>query len=215
MEIENSGLTAEIGGSDFMNYAEILAYWYLRLNGFIPLNNLVVHRDEHGFIKHSADIDLIAIRFPYVFEEVGGRPDDWDYEGLFNYINGNSIHLTNICIVEVKSGKCSHDDIENSFSEERLLYAINRVGILTQKQNSDIVSKQLQSHKYFTFYDDIIFYKLAITKNEVPGIWINLTLDKIQAFIYNRMQKYKGDKEPSRMFFPEPLIQYIAWTSMP
>ncbi len=26
-----------------MNYAETLAYWYLRLNGFFPLKNFVLH----------------------------------------------------------------------------------------------------------------------------------------------------------------------------
>ena len=29
-----------------MNFAEELVYWYLRLNGFFPITNFVLHRDE-------------------------------------------------------------------------------------------------------------------------------------------------------------------------
>lgn len=83
-----------------MNYAETLAYWYLRLNGFFPLKNFVLHssrREERlgregaeqneGYIP-GADCDLIAVRFPHVYEEIGGQPrqeeaiedneGDWD-----------------------------------------------------------------------------------------------------------------------------------------
>jgi hypothetical protein len=192
-----------------MNYAEIMAYWYLRLNGFIPLNNLVVHRRVDGAIKHNADIDLIAIRFPFVYEEVGGEQEDWDIEGLFNRINDNAIELTNLCIVEVKSGQCSLSDIKKSFSKERLLYAVDRVGIFPHKQNIDI-SKQLVKNMSICL-DDYIIYKIAITGNNMPGTWVNMTLDQIHTFILKRMRRYKEDKGPSRMFFPEPLIQFIAW----
>jgi len=43
--------------------AERLAYWFLRLNGFLTTTNFVVHRDEgHG--QHT-DVDVLAIRFPH------------------------------------------------------------------------------------------------------------------------------------------------------
>jgi len=59
-----------------MNYGETLAYWYLRLNGFFPLKNFVMHMPEER-TQHS-DCDLLAVRFPLVSEDVGGGPDDWD-----------------------------------------------------------------------------------------------------------------------------------------
>lgn len=67
-----------------MNFGETLAYWYLRLNGFFPLSNFVLHRDEET-IEHSADADLLAVRFPFVYEAVGGQPDDWDNDRFMRW----------------------------------------------------------------------------------------------------------------------------------
>ncbi len=61
-----------------MNYAETLAYWYLRLNGFFPLNRFVLHPPGGGPRAHAADHDLLAVRPPGVYEDVGGQPNDWD-----------------------------------------------------------------------------------------------------------------------------------------
>ncbi len=62
-----------------MNYSETLAYWYLRLNGFIPLRNFVLHPLRGAENKQAADSDLLAVRFPHVYEETGGQPNDWDH----------------------------------------------------------------------------------------------------------------------------------------
>jgi hypothetical protein len=40
------------------NYGEAWAYWYLRLNDFLPLGNFVVHKDS--VVKHRADVDHCA-----------------------------------------------------------------------------------------------------------------------------------------------------------
>ena len=55
-----------------MNYGETLAYWYLRLNGFIPMRNFVLHPSVNATDKNSADSDLLAVRFLHVYEEIGG-----------------------------------------------------------------------------------------------------------------------------------------------
>jgi hypothetical protein len=60
-----------------VNYGEALTYWYLRLIGFFPMTNFVLHRlrESHG---QNADADLLAIRLPHVYEKIGGEHDDWD-----------------------------------------------------------------------------------------------------------------------------------------
>jgi hypothetical protein len=70
-----------------MNYGETFAYWYLRLNGFFPLRNFVLHRlSQPNGRRENADVDLLAIRFPFVHERYGdinneGQwDDDWDRE---------------------------------------------------------------------------------------------------------------------------------------
>ena len=58
------------------NHAEEYTLWYLRLNGFFPLSNFVVHKSN--LVEVSSECDLLAIRPPHVFEEIGGTVDDWD-----------------------------------------------------------------------------------------------------------------------------------------
>lgn len=65
-----------------VNFAEEIAYWYLRLNGFLLLQNFVLHRMGRGPQRGTADSDLLAIRFPYVYEEIGGQDHDWDQKNL-------------------------------------------------------------------------------------------------------------------------------------
>src|SRR2546421_2682459 len=48
--------------------SEQLAYWYLRLNGFLSIPNFVVHPDEGR--RQRTDVDLLAVRFPYRSENL-------------------------------------------------------------------------------------------------------------------------------------------------
>ena len=43
--------------------AERLAYWYLRLNGFLTIENFILHPRTTG--KQKTDIDLVGVRFPH------------------------------------------------------------------------------------------------------------------------------------------------------
>lgn len=43
--------------------AESLAYWYLRLNGFLTLPNVIIHPDRGVGIK--TDVDALGARFPH------------------------------------------------------------------------------------------------------------------------------------------------------
>jgi hypothetical protein len=71
-----------------MNFGETLAYWYLRLNGFFPLKDFVLHRPhnpddtEDYLIERTSDADLLAVRFPHVIENIGGQYEDWDHQNF-------------------------------------------------------------------------------------------------------------------------------------
>lgn len=103
------------------NYGEELAYWYLRLNGFFLLENFVIHRTEE--IKYSSDIDLLAVRLSFVYEEVGGQLDDWD-EKLLNNLDASKI-IGILC--EVKTGKYKEKKL---FKRQYIEYALNRFGVI-------------------------------------------------------------------------------------
>ena len=131
-----------------LNYAEELAYWYLRLNGFFLVENFVIHRfektedEEH---KHASDADLLAVRFPFVKEIIGERPVVC-HDELFQKFRGDKILGL---IVEVKSSE-KPSEIKIFDNAYRMKYALNRLGILTDRQiraltsNNDWTKKHLK-----------------------------------------------------------------------
>jgi hypothetical protein len=85
-------------GVKAMNYGEELGYWYLRLNGFFPLSNVVLHGGET--LRYTSDCDLLAVRPPHVYEVVGGQMEDWDPK-LYELFEGG---WTLGVVCEVKTG---------------------------------------------------------------------------------------------------------------
>ena len=53
---------------------EKVAYWYFRLNGFLQIENFVVHPERRG--AQRTDADLLAVRFPYRAERLFDDPHD-------------------------------------------------------------------------------------------------------------------------------------------
>lgn len=53
---------------------ERVAYWYFRLNGFLQIENFVVHPPGRG--GQRTDADLLAVRFPFRAERLFDNPND-------------------------------------------------------------------------------------------------------------------------------------------
>lgn len=198
-------------GAAMTNYGEVLTYWYLRLNGFFPITNFVLH-DVHQRKnrKYSGDCDLLAVRFPHVSEKIRGQNLGWDPD-LFEDL-GSSFDRPVGLIVEVKTGQFTQEDLRKSFSEYTLTYAIRRIGLVEEDQVPNLVAELMNCAKLIK--DDFILAKLAVfgrspsDDNENPFIIKNIhELDK---FIRGRIKEYENTKRADRLFFSDPLIQYLA-----
>lgn len=126
-----------------MNFGETLGYWYLRLNGFIPMANFVLHEFDVPQ-KHNADTDLLAVRLPHVFEEVGGQKGDWDTERFDAWELDHERHIVFV-VCEVKTGRFTADSINSSFSEQRILYALRRFGAMPEEGCATICRRLMNS----------------------------------------------------------------------
>jgi hypothetical protein len=187
------------------NFAEEMAYWYFRLNGFFVLENFVLHRQDLDSNQH-ADMDLLAIRHKYTYEEIGGKKDDRDPK-LFKHFDEDK-HIGIIC--EVKSGRnLSRDDIKFD-RPDRINYAIRRLGIfapLNAKQKARELAKEPVIEGNFHQVG-----KVLITNNDITfPDYICITLEHIQTFLYEHMKKYIDPKSGGKNFFPSELLQYIIW----
>ena len=80
-----------------MTTPERLAYWYLRLNGFLQLEDFVIHPDRGA--EQCIDADLLGIRLKYRFELLEEPMED-------DPPVADCQSLCNVIIGEVKRGRC-------------------------------------------------------------------------------------------------------------
>jgi hypothetical protein len=182
-----------------MNYGEEIGYWYLRLNGFFPISNFVIHRSAG--VRDPSDCDLLAIRLPFVYEEIGGKPEDWDNE-LLERLDIN--HIVGL-ICEVKTGDYGLEDI---FRPEYVQYSIGQLGMIPMEIIPGFSERFIES----AYLDTDMNYricKLLIAKHQKasPSFFYK-SLDSANDFIDKRIQKYSEDKFADRMYFGSELMQY-------
>ncbi len=190
------------------NNGEELAYWYLRLNGFFPIANFVVHRTRS--VRYSGDVDLIGIRLPHVYEDVGGKPQDWD-AALFSLFK-RRLPLGVIC--EVKTG---HFDTNTVFRDEFLSYSVGRLGFTA---HYDEVVRDVSNRALTVLPRRFQIAKLLFT-NTSPAIEISeersfyhVPLSHVRKFIRTRIARYPREKFGDRMFFGSALVQELIDTTV-
>ncbi|RAV19474.1 hypothetical protein [Paenibacillus contaminans] len=182
------------------NYGEELAYWYLRLNGFFTINNFVLHHNREG---RTSDADILAVRFPYVYEEVGGRDEDWDNQLVGRFNKDKIVGL----ICEVKTGL--DFDETKLFKEVNLSKALGRFGFT---ERLDRQADELSIKPSLTIDNYEIYKVLISTDPQSPRTdCLHIKLVDVQRFIKERMKKYVYRKLSDRMFFQSELLQYMIW----
>jgi len=193
------------------NYGEVLTYWYLRLNGFFPITNFVLHDVHQGENrKYSGDCDILAVRFPFVSEKIRGKYLDWDQD-FFRDLGLTSDRAIGL-IVQVKTGQFDQMDLLKSFSKETLAYAIKRIGLVAESEVPSLVAELNDCAKLSK--DDFLLAKLVVIGrplndgNERP--YIIKDIHEIDEFIRDRIKEHESTKRADRMFFSDPLMQYLA-----
>lgn len=186
-----------------MNYGEILAYWYLRFNGFIPMRDFVMHGVTNR--RRSSDVDLLAVRFPYTREVIGGQPTDLDeWFRSVSDVDRSCIAV----IAEVKTGPSwNRRDVEEAFSRERLEYALKRLGMFAA------VDDALRALAGGKVHQEGCWTVLKIGFLDRPAdskLYHARLLSDVDQFVTDRLARCDR-KYADRLFFQDPLIGYIAW----
>ena len=184
-----------------MNYGEEIGYWYLRFNGFFPITNFVMHRSSET--AYPSDCDLLAVRLPFVYEEIGGNPDDWDNDLVQQF--GFS-HVVGV-ICEVKTGSYALKDI---FRPEYIKYSIGRLGFVPRGEIA-MLSEKLHRNSFLETDEGHRICKLLIANppGDSSSNFFVRSLNFAEDFISNRFRKYPTEKYADRMYFRSELLQYI------
>jgi len=181
------------------NFGEELVYWYLRLNGFFLINNFVLHHNNEG---RTSDSDLLAVRLPHVYEETGGRQEDWDPLLLSHFDSGKIMGI----ICEVKSGL--RFDTNKIFQDFNVKKSVQRIGF-----TSNELDYQEIYHNSMVSFGDYQIAKLLVTRkiHNPKNDCLHIKMVHIRNFLRKRMHKYMDRKLGDRMFFSSSLLQYLIW----
>jgi hypothetical protein len=118
---------------------ERLAYWYLRLNGFLAIENFIVH-DEGGGPQRT-DVDLIALRFPNrreAFRDYGERVEWMTDDSRFA-----DKKIPFAAFVEVTSGRCKLNGPWTNHTKANMPRAIMALGAFSTRKEVDLASKEV------------------------------------------------------------------------
>jgi hypothetical protein len=178
-----------------MNYGETLAYWYLRLNGFFPLTNFVLHKSDG--VKYTSDCDILAVRPPLVYEEVGGKHEDWDKWLLEHIETGKTLGV----ICEVKTG---YYELERLFQPEYVRYSAKRLGMTNKDED---ITRIVNGEAVEDIEENYRIIKLFISNRKAEGKFKNYSLEEVIQFLLDRIGKYPVEKYRDRMFFGSILFQ--------
>jgi hypothetical protein len=169
--------------------SEKLAYWYLRLNGFLTTTNFIVHPDTGR--EQRTDVDILGCRFPYRNELLNNPMID---EELFTENNGK------ICIViaEVKRRTCNLNGPWTNPELENMQRVIHAIGAFPDDEINIVANQLYESGRYENESTIITLLCFGMYRNEeldpnyteVPQlIWEN-----VLRFIYNRFHEYRNQK---------------------
>lgn len=169
--------------------AEQLAYWYLRLNGFLTIRNFIVHPDTGS--EQRTDADILGVRFPHRAElQTNPMVDDEPFVQFKD--------RPYIIIAEVKSKTCNLNGPWTDPNKENLQRVLRAIGVFPEDQvetaAKSIYASGVFSHTEYRF----TLACLGETANpdidnkfpDVPQILWNTVL----SFIYNRFIKYRDQK---------------------
>jgi len=166
--------------------SEKLAYWYFRLNGFLTIENFVVHPNSGS--RQETEIDIIAARFPYRAE----LPDYPMQDDNCLLLKPDKIR---IILAEVKRGRCRLNPTWTNPDKRNMPQIISALGPF-ERETLMLVSDEIYKHGYYE--DNNFLLSLCCLGQEAnhnthvrfPKV-PQLTWNDVLSFIYERFKKYE------------------------
>lgn len=174
---------------------ERVAYWYFRLNGFLQIENFVVHPKLYG--GQRTDADLIGVRFPFRAERLIDDPTDLmqdDAERLRLLAD-----RTDIVIAEIKTGRCALNGPWTSEESQNIHRVLAAIGSLPTTMVAD-AANALYSAASFDDPDHPRIRLILVGREtdaeiakKYAGI-TQLTWTEVLSFIWQRFDRYRRQK---------------------
>lgn len=124
---------------------ETFVRWYLRFNGYLGVENFIVHEPVQGAAPQGAEFDVVAVRFPFSREvakfELARHPQ---LEAI------EQPGVVNVVIAEVKGGKDTslndpwRPESDDRLQLQRLKYLVRWLGFCDSENDVESVATDLR-----------------------------------------------------------------------
>lgn len=175
---------------------EKVAYWYFRLNGFLQIENFVVHPPGHG--GQRTDADLLAVRFPHRAERLFDNPDDIMADDEIDL--GLSNHLIDVVIAEVKANQpCKLNGPWTKPEDKNVHRVLAAIGCVPHTEIHD-AARNIYSTGLHTSGNGLRVRLVAVGSQRSDTITANhpaviqVVWTELIAFIFNRLRRYRRQK---------------------
>ena len=179
--------------------AESLAYWYLRLNGFLTIRNFIVHAEwrREGV---GTDADIVGARFPFRCEMV--RRPLVDDEGFCT-----DDRRLSLVIAEVKTGQCALNGPWTNPDRQNVQKVLAAIGVYSPEKLEDVSAGLYASG---TYEDDNCAASLvafgskenAALREQYPAVR-QVLWRQVKAFIHQRFANYLMEKAWHQTWEPD------------
>jgi hypothetical protein len=174
---------------------EKLVYWYLRLNGFLQIENFYVHPAGTGGAR--TDADLLAVRFPHRAERLFDRPTDVmmdDEKNLFL-----THERIDIVIAEVTRLRCKLNGPWTDREKQNIHRVLAAIGCIP----GGMIGEAADALYQYGYFEDpkLLRVRLVAIGSErntdiavrFPQV-VQIIWDDLLRFVWQRFQKYRNQK---------------------
>jgi hypothetical protein len=167
---------------------ERLAYWYLRLNGFLTIEDFIVHDEEGGFQR--TDVDLMAVRFPNrkeAFREYGGG-----LEWMYDDPRFADKRIPFAAFVEVSIGQCKLNGPWTDPAKSNMRRAVMALGVISTQKEIHLASETLYEIGQYAS-NEIELGLITIGDRPNPQLTpsvMQISWREIASFIFDRFARF-------------------------
>jgi hypothetical protein len=175
------------GRAQFLFKSDDLAYWYLRLNGFMTIQNFILHDDSAA--QPRTDADIFGVRFP--FRQEPGFEDDIPFQ--------EQLSKPYFVIAEIKRSECKLNGPWTDRSKENMQYLLKSIGAF-EECRVEAIAQSL--YERFAFEDATCRIEMVAIgaranpefkpPNPSPAQWLFKSMLK---FVHRRMSGYAFRKK--------------------
>jgi hypothetical protein len=164
-----------------------LAYWYFRLNGFLTIENFILHRepdDKHPGMR--TDADLVGIRFHHRNEQ--GMADDEVFQSCKKPL---------LVIAEVTCGECKLNGPWTKADRKNVNRLLAGLGLLPP-ESVDLASKRLYEEGKVDsdgFTLQLVAIGMTFSDRLKRYDVLQVTWEAVLSFIHDRFRRYRDAKK--------------------